>query len=499
MKMLVIGMDGAHIDAFQRGWTPFIQSKLSVAEHLGVVEDLVNRGWFKVATGVTGGETAAMYDHPVMGGSTDWTLKFGMRDASGFGATIRPIWQVLNDAGYKVGIMNVPTMFPAPKVNGFFVCGGGGGAPVTREPTEDHCFPVSELSRLREIGYIVDERQNTLLGEERMRSAGEVFERLELKNLKRAAAFSELAIKYKIDFGFVVFKSSSVLAELLVMPEMAASKRSGRAPDHALLKSAESYYRAFDRQIEALVKECSPDELIFVSDHGSAVPTTAFNPNAAMKRLGFQPKSSGRSVIVGLVRSLKKMIPFSIRQKLKSNTAVKQRWARLSVAPPPGAQAFSAVIGTWRNGIYVNDAQRFGGPVPQEMIADVSEKVAEAINTDSELGAAGISARAVCNEPGQKAREYPDVVLQMPDEIFVSEISSRVLAPFELPTSPLGLKPLFEGKQLCVKSGNALAANFGGNWTYNNDQRNADLSDVYWHVARRFGAESFGSGCESKD
>lgn len=493
MKTLIIGIDGAHLGSFQRGWTPFMQSKLAAADHLPVVEDLVNRGWFKVATGVTGGSIAAMYDHPVMGGTTDWTLKFGMRDVVGFGETIRPIWQMLNDAGYKVGIMNLPTVFPAPDVDGFFVCGGGGGAPVTCEPTPDHCYPASVLPTLKELGYIVDERQNTLLGEERMRSPTEVFERLKFKNEKRALAFSKLALKHEIDFGFVVFRSSSVLAELLIMPEEAAAQRLGGDRDGALMESAKSYYQAFDRQVETMVNECSPEELIFVSDHGSVVPTTVFNPNAVLERLGYQPKSGNRFLVVDAVRALKKVVPYSIRQRLKSNPSLKRRWSRLSIAPNPGSIAFSAVIGSWRNGVYINDEARFGGPVSVDRVLELSKQLAQALNTDSELAAAGVRAKAVESAAPYKACQYPDVVFEMPDEIFVSEASSSVFAPFNLPRPPLGLKPLFEGKQLSVKSSNALAANADKAWLGKGDNKFFDLSDVYWHVAKRFGANEQGS------
>jgi predicted AlkP superfamily phosphohydrolase/phosphomutase len=43
----------------------------------------------------------------------------------------RPVWQLLNEAGYKTGIMNIPLTFPPDRVDGFFISGFPFGSATT--------------------------------------------------------------------------------------------------------------------------------------------------------------------------------------------------------------------------------------------------------------------------------------------------------------------------------------------------------------------------------
>lgn len=482
----MIGMDGAHLGAFARGWTPRISSALDKADKLPVVEDLITRGWFRIATGHDAKLTGSLYDRPQLEGGAGWTLNFSMAKVPGFGDSVKPIWQVLSEAGIRVGIMNLPTIFPAPAVNGFFVSGGGGGAPVVRAPLAGHCYPEEILPRLEEIDYIVDERPNTLLGDGQMKTPREVFERLAYKNARRVDAFLELSKQHEIDFGFVVFKSSSVIAELLVLPEMESSKRSGQLPDKDLMFEAERYYREFDEQVGRLMSENPDAEILIVSDHGSVVPDIAFNPNALLKKLGFQRRSSLRGSMASVVRTTKALVPYSIRLKLKKSKAIKARWNSLAVAPPQGSLAFSAVVGSWRNGVFINDMKRFGGPVKAEEVAELALRITAALKEDPELKKYHVSAQVAAELGDKKLPFYPDIVFSMPDSVCMSPANGKVFSPFRLPPAPLGLTPLFEGKQLAVKSGNALAANLTHSWLSAEADEECDLTSVYQHVLQRF-------------
>ena len=93
MKYFLIGIDGAQEELFFRFNLPFIQKNLSKGVNISLEEDLISRGWSEICTGVYASVSAAFYE------------------------------RTLN--GYSVGIMNVPTTNIAPKVNSFFVSGGG--------------------------------------------------------------------------------------------------------------------------------------------------------------------------------------------------------------------------------------------------------------------------------------------------------------------------------------------------------------------------------------
>ena len=61
----------------------------------------------------------------LMDGSYKVSTKYKLLDELKVNTNIIPLWVALNANGYSVGIMNVPTTNIAPKVNGFFVSGGG--------------------------------------------------------------------------------------------------------------------------------------------------------------------------------------------------------------------------------------------------------------------------------------------------------------------------------------------------------------------------------------
>jgi len=224
MKVLLVAMDGAHVDAFNRGWTPYISSLINSSEQLNIKNDLLSRGWLEIATGRHASVTGAMYDKPNLGGALDWGTSFSINDIPDFNTSVKPIWQVLNERGYKVGVMNLPTTFPAPCVDGFFVSGGGGGAPVTQGATEELCYPKEILALLHENDYIVDDRLYQLMVDKKLTSGYEIFERLAYKNEKRTKSFLDLNEKFKVDFGFIIYKTSSVLAETILNKNAEALK-----------------------------------------------------------------------------------------------------------------------------------------------------------------------------------------------------------------------------------------------------------------------------------
>jgi len=145
MKVLLIGMDGCHKDVFERGWTPFISSLLEKQRHLEIYNDLLSRGWLEISLGEHAIKTKALYDKPKADGSLEWTKNFSLPDVPGIGTQVKGLWQKLNEQGYSVGIVNVPTTYPAPEVNGFFISGAGGGAPVVENATEELCYPSEIL------------------------------------------------------------------------------------------------------------------------------------------------------------------------------------------------------------------------------------------------------------------------------------------------------------------------------------------------------------------
>jgi len=140
-RILVLGVDGATFDLIEpwaaAGYLPNFAHLMAGGVH-GELEStlppVTSPAWPSFMTGCNPGK------HGV--------FDFIRPQGDGFGlvnsTSIRQptIWQILSDAGLKVGVMNVPVTYPAQPVNGFMITGllspARGG---------DVCYPADLLSR----------------------------------------------------------------------------------------------------------------------------------------------------------------------------------------------------------------------------------------------------------------------------------------------------------------------------------------------------------------
>lgn len=439
MKTLVIGVDGASIETFNRGWTPYIESLIKKGYQLDLTEDLVSRGWVEVFTGKHALETGALYDLPMANGNLQWTTKFNIENIPGWGIDTRPIWQVLNEKGYSVGIMNVPTTFPAPKVDGFFVSGGGGGASVVKDVTSELCYPKDIVNYLHSIGYIVDERMPELY-ENKCASADGMVSRFILKNKKRTEAFIQLSKEKNVDFGFVVYKTSSVMMEFFTVPELDKEQKEEKNVDANLLRLSQEYYQVFDKQIKELVESFEGAEVIFVSDHSEVKTSFEINANCFLQQSGFQKKQKkniSREVVRYAKDLIKSKLPYGLTQKIKKfkneiekNTAV-TLFDGSFLFDRRRTSAFCVPKGDWTKGIYINDDERFGGIVPKDRVLDLAHEISDRINNDKTAKVHGITSHVKPRIKNAVSRYYPDIILDVPDGYIVSNTKNEFVCPFE--------------------------------------------------------------------
>lgn len=321
MKVLLIGMDGCHKDVFERGWTPFISSLLEKQRHLEIYNDLLSRGWLEISLGEHAIKTKALYDKPKADGSLEWTKNFSLPDVPGIGTQVKGLWQKLNEQGYSVGIVNVPTTYPAPEVNGFFISGAGGGAPVVENATEELCYPSEILPILEENGYIVDNRLYELVVDKKLTMARKILQRLSYKNEKRTDTFIELDEKYKVDFGFIVYKTASVVAESFYNAEMCRRRNPENVSDEAVMAALAEYYEHFDKQVERLLSLYPDTSIVFVSDHGTTQRTHDVNPNVLLREAGLQVFDYKKATTKQMVTKAKSLVPFSVKSLLKKHVS----------------------------------------------------------------------------------------------------------------------------------------------------------------------------------
>tara|TARA_R110001599_G_scaffold99341_1_gene254711 strand:- start:11174 stop:12631 length:1458 start_codon:yes stop_codon:yes gene_type:complete len=456
MKVLLVGMDGAHIDAFNRGWTPFISSLISSKDQLDIKNDLISRGWLEIATGQHAQVTGAMYDKPQMGGSLLWKTEFSINDIPGLNSSVKPIWQALNEKGVSVGIMNLPTTFPAPKVDGFFVSGGGGGAPVTQEAVEELCYPKEILPILNEGGYIVDDRLYQLMVDKKLTSPREIFERLAHKNEKRTEAFIKLDKKYKVDFGFVIYKTSSVFAETILNTEWVRRKNLKNKPDEGLVEAIRIYYERFDNEIKKL-SEASPEtEFVFVSDHGTVGRTHSVNPNVFLQENGYQIVETKKAVIKVVVSKLKELIPFSVKAYLKKTSVMKAKDIGQVSFNSKKTIAFCKTQGDWSHGIYINDEARFGGSVLNEDIGHLKKEIVDRFNSHPEVKKNKLRAYSKGSD-SVSPDCYPDIAIELPNGYLTTDKAKLFISKFVPPKSESSLTSITKGDILSIKSHSPIA------------------------------------------
>ncbi|MDF2181408.1 hypothetical protein [Neptuniibacter sp. CAU 1671] len=452
MKLLMIGMDGAHIEAFKRGWTPVIQSMIETQHQYKIKNDLLSRGWLEIATGQHAAITSAMYDKPSCRGTLDWSLEFKFSDSGVNSGKVVPLWHAVNKLGYKVGVMNLPTTFPAPEVSGFFVSGGGGGAPVTESATPELCYPQEIVSLLSEHGYIVDQRLYQLVVDKNKKNALDIFTQLQRKNHLRTQAFLELDKRFEVDFGFIVYKTAAVFAETFLHTEQVRIQNPENTKDQATLSALEAYYRAFDKEILAL-KQAYPDaDFMFVSDHGTEIRKSTFNPNVLLEEAGLFFKSKKNSVLKKSVALLKRVVPFWLKAFLKKNVSKSAQSVGGFGFDVGRTKVFCKSFGDWRHGLYVNDMDRFGGPVKAEEKQALVCDVLELLKANDILRQHNISARAATERFSQPGTWFPDIVFDLPDGCLTNDQADRLLQEFRPTKSNTALQLIMRGDILSIKS-----------------------------------------------
>lgn len=483
MKMLVIGMDGVCLETFNRGWTPFIKSLLDKGQKLRLKEDLISRGWSEIVTGKHALATGALYEGPTAKGNLDWSEAFKISDVPGLGEQIKPLWQALNERGYKVGIMNVPTTFPAPEVDGFLVSGGGGGGPISQEVALEQCYPPSLSPRLNEMGYILDERRPSLLSEKGLYDPIDFFSRFREMNEKRTQTFIELSNEFAIDFGFVVYKSSTVTTETMLVSELEKLSTSQGEVNHDYIKQSEIFYRDLDENIRSLVKTYSDAELLLVSDHSMVTNRYSVNANAFLVEKGYQANDKRRRGVLDVIKAYKHLVPYFLKEKLKKIKNIKNAYQSMVPFSPEVTQAFSQSFSSGQHGIYINDEKRFGGPVKSDDIKKIAEAIEAHFNAHPIAQQHGLTAKTKPESNSPAAYKFPDIILDCPDGYFTNNKFKDFIVKTEIPKEALDLREVIKGVRTVVKGHTPLAVNVNNNWS---TEAGTDLTLVYQHIISKF-------------
>ncbi|WP_418280301.1 alkaline phosphatase family protein [Halorubrum sp. DTA98] len=263
---LVIGVDALSHDVLSwlpEGTTPTIDSVIAEGASGKLEAQLppwTPSTWPSIYTGVNPGK------HGVYGflrfDGYDWRI------VDGTDVREHALWELLSEAGYRSVVVNVPVTYPPAEFDGALV-------PGYTAPEDPDCHPHGLLAEIRDaIGEY--RLYNTQLSEGATRE--ERIDGYEELTRMRGAAFRYLLDRENPDFGFVQFQQSDTVLHEFPDDEQAPRR----------------VYAAIDDEIEQILSEHDPTNVVLVSDHGiGPCDGVEFRPNTMFRDNGLVETSAG--------------------------------------------------------------------------------------------------------------------------------------------------------------------------------------------------------------
>ena len=412
IQLLVIGIDAADYRIINHMPMPFMQRLIGSSIQTSCKEDLLSRGWAEIYTGRHASETCAFYDRPSLDGTVAVTQNF---TTAILDENIVTIWKKLNQLGKRVGIINIPTTYPAESVDGFMIGGGGGGLNRLKKIDDVLCYPADLAAILKRNRYVPDLRLTTSSitdTEHFFNSYKEMVERrirTYIESIKNDAK--------GIDFGFIVFRALAII-QYLGMAEFEYMIDSPNKPiglpgdaSNTFRNLMTDFYSFFDGQMKHMMSELNPSHFIFVSDHGQVPYLNNMNCNAFLAENEYlTKKSKSKSASENII---KKVLPQFVKSRLAERMKNVSRFMVDFEAETSTAFSLGLI-----NGIYINDS-RFYGKVSNSDRPSLVQQICKALNNDARSQAFGMHAIPYRENyaSARFADHLPDIFIQKPDTI----------------------------------------------------------------------------------
>ena len=443
MKLLVVGIDGGTKSIIEGMPMPFTQSLFKEAASKNLEEDLISRGWAEALTGEHASTNKGFYLMPCSDGSYDFSASYSKSDMI-TASSNKTIWNFLNDNGISVGMVNVPTTGPVDKVKGFMVAGGGGGLKATGGVPDGMVYPSAYKKNLEDNGYIFDVR---LPGGEK--TVSDFLKKIIRAERVQKDTFVELAQMEKPSFGFHCFRITTEVQYLAryeiekCLKKLADCKNDGVEfkPDSEIQRVLIDHYRKLDESIKSIFLKLKPENYIFIGDHSTALFEYEGNIDVWLNDKGYlRALSSSETFIMRVLDFLKrKILIISGKEKKPKASLIRRPITRFS-------QRNTLAFGTFYDtgnfaGIFVNDYERFKGPVKGvEQARVIVDNICKEFNADPISIKYGLEARPYReNYEGAQFQELmPDIKIHKPDSIYFSSRKWKFI------TKNTNLKPLSE-------------------------------------------------------
>jgi predicted AlkP superfamily phosphohydrolase/phosphomutase len=413
MKLFVLGIDGGDKNVLTAFDMPAVKRLFAENTRFDVSEDLFSRGWPEIYTGQHARETGAFYVHPKADGTLSLNKSFSHTDLQA-NPQVELIWERARRYGHRCGIMNVPTTNPAQVTDGFFVAGsagGGGQGGVFANFPDALADSEATLDILKRHSYITDVR---IVPSTQFPNLGAFFDLLKTMISRRTEAYLELAHKRQVDLGFLAFRALNVVQNIAMSEIQNAKALDSNAKTWVSHwgELLEDFYSHFDAAVGRLFECLAPEHFLIVSDHGAVPYRYRLDASHVLSEGSFQTYEINWT---GTAKNLvKKGLPFVTRFRAAQSKKFVSR--RLSY------DRTIAFFPSWYiPGIYINDRERFGGPVEggaaQTTIVD---DICNLVNANQEAKNHGVSAEPYrFRFSAARFEKYlPDVWLNLPDTMF---------------------------------------------------------------------------------
>lgn len=403
MNHLIIGIDGGDDKVYDIFDMPFLSSLKTKSEAIQLTEDLHSRGWVEMISGDHASFNNGFYLRPLCNGTTEFTLSYSFSDLKN-NKTKPLIWEMAQQYKYKVGIMNVPTTYPAPdKVNGFFVSGAGGGLTKVEGIPSEMCSDEDIRDSLQQRDYILDLR----LKPSGITDKHLLFEKLTEMMVTRTDAFIDFSNERNVDFGFLAYRAPTVVT-YLAMYEIERFKNGETTSEWE--KLLVNFFETLDNQLRKVFDQLSPDSYILTADHGVTHQKYHSNFNKFLNDAGLLELDYKFSEhLIYIAKNIRNVIG-----SLFGKTFPRPKFMKIDFQK-------TQIFGNYYyNGLYVNDERRFGGPVKQEDIRDLVDKTCERFNNYQEAQKHKMKARPYRQEFIDRpySDQLPDIWIDAPDEYY---------------------------------------------------------------------------------
>lgn len=397
MKLFLLGIDGGDWNVFDQFEMPFLKQLRGKSHDVKLHEDLHSRGWVEIISGSHASRNNGYYYRPKLDGTTDFTYSFTF-DQLKRNSSDPLIWEI--PGVDRVGVMNVPTTYPAPKIkNGFFVSGAGGGLTKVEGVPSEMCSGEATPEKLEAMNYVVDLR----LVPSGITDTRQFFAELTSMMNKRFNAFCQLLEDNTCEFGFLVLRAPTVVTYAGMYEIVVKNNKLWQT-------ELSKFFLALDKGVEKCFRKLSPSNFIITSDHGCVSQEYLINYNVILEQLGY----------LCYEKSLKDKISYN---KGWLKVQVKKFLGRFYLPELDYGVDFSRtrIFGkSYFHGLYVNDVNRFGGPVKESEIKSEVDKFCLNFNATVFAKRYGLKARSHRSEYMQHefSAAMPDIWVDCSDNIY---------------------------------------------------------------------------------